>query len=126
MKDYMTYNGNQGIFTYTYQNARKDDCPSCQKIKSVHLDVSSEETLEDLIKRIPETKLHKTKINKPLGKKFSVMGSQNYYTSSVESLEKALRGNLTKKLGELFDDDEDIEISSEGWNQSFPFIVKLK
>jgi len=54
------------------------------------------------------------------------MGSQNYYTSSVESLEKALRGNLTKKLGELFDDDEDIEISSEGWNQSFPFIVKLK
>lgn len=126
MKDYMTYNGNQGIFTYTYQNARKDDCPSCQKIKSVHLEVSKEETLLDLLKRLPETKLHKSKINKELGKDFSVMGYKNYYTSAIENLEKALRGNLDKKLGELFEDDEEIEISSPGWNQSFPFIVKFK
>jgi NEDD8-activating enzyme E1 len=125
MDDYMFYNGNEGIFSYTYKNARLDDCQHCCTIVPAVLAVDPKETLQDLIQRIPEVKVVKHHIGKPLGTSYSLVeGKTQHYNSMVPALEKATKGNLTKTLQELgIVTGDELLFTSEGWTKQYPFVV---
>jgi ubiquitin-activating enzyme E1 C len=125
MKDYMFYNGNEGIFTYTYENERKPSCPVCRSLRAMKFVCDKSETLGDLVHRIPNSKLFKLHLGDAvLGDSYSVMGEKNFYNSDVPNLEKVLRPNLSKKLEELgIEHGDELTILSKGWSQSFPIIV---
>jgi len=125
MDDYMFYNGNEGIFSYTYKNERLEDCSSCSSIVPSALSVDPKETLGDLIKRIPEIKVVKHKIGKPLGSSCSISeGGKQHYNSMISALENATKGNLLKTLPELgIETGDELLFASEGWQKHYPFVV---
>ena len=51
----MMYVGDQGVYTYTFELQRKDDCPVCGGA-TVKVDVNKMETLEALIEQLVERK----------------------------------------------------------------------
>jgi len=124
LDDYMFYNGNEGIYTYTYKNLRKNNCSVCRCVKIAPFKCSKEEILEDFVKRIPQSKLHKAYIDAPLGDKFSIYANgKTLYNSFMKNMEETTRPNLKKKLGEILETGDDMSVTGDGWNQVFPFIV---
>jgi ubiquitin-activating enzyme E1 C len=51
--NYMMYSGDEGIYTYTFEHLRKDDCPVCGNLPK-KLDVNPNITLGDLIEILAE------------------------------------------------------------------------
>jgi len=94
MKDYMMYNGNEGIFTYTYQNERKSKCKVCQAFNPTIIKCKRDETLEDVLKKIPQNNIFQKIINKEVENPF-VIGDRAYYSYKFHNLETQ---NLKKKL----------------------------
>jgi hypothetical protein len=70
MKDYMMYNGNEGIFTYTYQNERKSKCSVCQQPYPSVIKCDRKETLSDLLQKVPKNKYFKKNINQSIEEPF--------------------------------------------------------
>jgi len=93
LDDYMFYNGNEGIYTYTYKNLRKDNCSVCRSVKIAKFKCSKEEKLCDFIKRIPESKIHKYYINAPLGEKLMVNSGKIVLCNTILKMYE----ELTKK-----------------------------
>jgi ubiquitin-activating enzyme E1 C len=46
--NYMMYSGDEGVYTYTFEHKKKDDCPVCGTLAK-KLDVDANSTLRDLI-----------------------------------------------------------------------------
>jgi ubiquitin-activating enzyme E1 C len=46
--NYMMYSGDEGVYTYTFEHMKKDDCPVCGTLAK-KLDVDPDSTLGDLI-----------------------------------------------------------------------------
>jgi len=46
--NYMMYSGDEGVYTYTFEHMKKDDCPVCGTLAK-RLDVDPNSTLRDLI-----------------------------------------------------------------------------
>ena len=51
--NYMMYTGDDGIYTYTFEYAKKDDCPVCGNLAK-NLEVDPDSTLQDLIDSLAE------------------------------------------------------------------------
>jgi ubiquitin-activating enzyme E1 C len=51
--NYMMYSGDEGIYTYTFEHMKKDDCPVCGNIAK-KLDVDPQMTLSELIESLAE------------------------------------------------------------------------
>ena len=116
--NYMTYSGNEGIYTYTFKYDKKDDCPVCGNIAR-KLDIDPNLTLQEFIESLaarPEAQLKKPSIRSE---------ARTLYMRSPESLELKTRENLTRKMGELVDNGEEILITDDSL-RSVNFKYKLK
>lgn len=127
--NYMLYNGNESLYSYTWRTDRKDDCPHCRTIKPFGFKVSKNKTLKELINSVRETKIFKIHIgeDKPLGKVNVFNSEKNFFMSYPENLAKVLEKNWEKTLEQLgIEDEDDIIVKSDLWPTELVFWVSYK
>jgi ubiquitin-activating enzyme E1 C len=116
--NYMMYSGDEGIYTYTFEHIKKDDCPVCGTLAK-DLQVPRDMTLSELIESFtvrPEAQLKKPSI---------ATGSKTLYFQGPPSLELATRPNLDKKLGELVEEGEELAVTDPAFTISFRYKVQF-
>lgn len=116
LSNYMTYSGDDGIYTYKFEYERKLDCPVCGNLpKSVYMD--SKATLGDFIESLgerPEAQLKKPTLRTE---------SKSLYSQFPPSLEEQTRPNLEKALEDLLSDGEEIAVSDPAFAIAFRFKI---
>jgi ubiquitin-activating enzyme E1 C len=114
LNNYMMYTGDDGVYTYTFEHERKEDCPVCGNLAR-DLKVNSNMTLEEFIAGFAERA--ESQLKKP-----SIRTEQtSLYMQSPPSLEEQTRPNLSKKLNELVTDGEEIAVSDPAFQISFKY-----
>ncbi|KAF2400398.1 hypothetical protein EJ06DRAFT_582243 [Trichodelitschia bisporula] len=117
--NYMMYSGDSGVYTYTFEHMKKEDCPVCGDLpKTLHLYPNStlQELLDSFAER-PEAQLKKPTIRTQ---------STSLYYQSPASLEEKTRPNLVKKLSELVGDGEELAVTDPAFQVTFRFKVAFK
>ncbi|XP_055911280.1 nedd8-activating enzyme E1 catalytic subunit [Eupeodes corollae] len=100
MKNYMVFNDLAGIYTFTYEAEKNDNCLSCSNVpQKVLVDDPNTTTLEDFIKMLCESPTYQMK--NPGITAFIDGKNKTLYMSTVKSIEERTRGNLTQSLSEL-------------------------
>lgn len=111
--NYMQYTGDAGVYTFTFEHQKKDDCPVCGNLpKDITLD--PEQTLQDFVDSLaarPEAQLKRPSLKTE---------EKSLYFSSPASLEEQTRPNLQRKLKDLLSDGEQLAIS----DPSFPIVFR--
>lgn len=113
MNNYMMYNGNLGVYTYTYENTRRPDCPVCGAPSPVHLSAHSIDTLSDFLEQVaahPELRSRNPFIRTATGR--------TLYASAPLPLQRATSGNLDKSLSELLSSGEELSLA----DKNLPFV----
>lgn len=114
LNNYMMYSGDEGVYTYTFENERKPDCPVCGNLAKA-INVNPEMTLQDFLDNLgerPEAQLKKPSIRS---------GSGTLYMRFPQSLEVQTRHNLGKKLKDLVSNGEEVGVSDPAFSISFKF-----
>lgn len=114
LNNYMMYTGDEGVYTYTFENERKPDCPVCGNLaKSLHVNpaMTLQEFLESLGER-PEAQLKKPSVRSE---------TSTLYMRFPQSLEEQTRPNLSKKLEDLVTNGEEVGVSDPSFQISFRF-----
>lgn len=97
MDNYMMYNGNQGIYTFTYKNEKRPDCPVCGTPAPHRMTVAANSTLADFVDAVatdPELRSRHPLLRTGEGK--------TLYAASPAPLQKATAGNLVKPMSCFF------------------------
>mmetsp|Transcript_6948 Transcript_6948/g.14398 ORF Transcript_6948/g.14398 Transcript_6948/m.14398 type:complete len:455 (-) Transcript_6948:1911-3275(-) len=97
MQTYMMYNGQQGIYTYTYENERATDCPVCGVPQPRRIHHLGKDKLSDLILSLEE--LADIRSKKPCLRNSQT--KEPLYFSTPPQLEEATRANLDRTLADL-------------------------
>ncbi|GJQ82570.1 hypothetical protein Trydic_g13023 [Trypoxylus dichotomus] len=100
MNNYMVFNDVDGIYTYTYEAEKKDNCLACSQIPyTIPIKDPSKYKLKDLIELLCESASFQMK-NPGLT---TVIDGKNktLYMSTIKSIEERTRENLTKSLLDL-------------------------
>uniref|UniRef100_T2M8Z7 NEDD8-activating enzyme E1 catalytic subunit n=1 Tax=Hydra vulgaris TaxID=6087 RepID=T2M8Z7_HYDVU len=98
INNYINFNDGQGVYTYTFEAEKKDDCSACSH-KPIPLSVDINTNLQNMItllKQHPRFQLLSPSITSWVEGK-----NKTLYISNIESLEQATRQNLSKTLLEL-------------------------
>eukprot|EP00871_Galdieria_phlegrea_P002978 jgi/Galph1/3681/GphlegSOOS_G2351.1 len=102
LNNYMMFNGEFGIYTYSFENERRKDCPACGRPEPKKICVSPKWTLADLIEVLRED--NELQIKHPSLKTVS----RALYYSSPPSLEQATREALSQCLDILVEEGEEV------------------
>lgn len=116
--NYMQYTGDAGVYTFTFEHEKKDDCPVCGNLPK-DLSLDRQQTLEELVGSFaerPESQLKKPSLR---------TGQKSLYFSVPASLEEQTRPNLKRKLGELLDDGEEMAVTDPAFAISFRYKVRF-
>ncbi|XP_031565141.1 NEDD8-activating enzyme E1 catalytic subunit-like [Actinia tenebrosa] len=98
LNNYMVFNDTQGLYTYTFEAEKKDDCAACSQRPQV-LAFSENTTLKDVVNFLCEDSKYQMKAP---GITTMIDGkNKTLYMQSVKSIEERIRGNLSKTLQEL-------------------------
>ncbi|KDR23046.1 NEDD8-activating enzyme E1 catalytic subunit, partial [Zootermopsis nevadensis] len=99
LDNYMVFNDADGVYTYTYQAERKEDCLACSQVPKT-LEISGPEAkLQDIITVLCESQ--KFQMKSP-GLTANIDGkNRTLYMPTVTSIEEKTRVNLKKSLTEL-------------------------
>ena len=114
LTNYMMYSGDEGVYTYTFENEKKDDCPVCGNMAR-DLPVNPEITLQEFLENLgdrPEAQLKKPSIRS---------GTGTLYMRFPQSLEEQTRPNLDKKLKDLVGDGDEVGVSDPAFQISFRY-----
>ncbi|KAI4140536.1 MAG: hypothetical protein L6R39_005758 [Caloplaca ligustica] len=114
LSNYMMYTGDDSIYTYTFEHEQKPDCPVCGNLAKTIV-VNPKHTLQGFIDSLgerPEAQLKKPTLRTE---------SKSLYFQSPPSLEEQTRPNLSKTLGELLSDGEEIGVSDPAFTIDFKF-----
>eukprot|EP00794_Sanderia_malayensis_P018927 gene18927-20831_t len=105
MNNYMIFNDTTGIYTYTFETERKDDCPACSQ-KPFSISMSPDSKLQELIDYLSENA--RTQMRAPGITTMTNGKNKTLYMQNIPSIEQATRINLSKTLQELglFDGQE--------------------
>ncbi|KAJ3109306.1 hypothetical protein HDU97_007800 [Phlyctochytrium planicorne] len=106
VNNYMMYVGDQGVYTYTFELQKKEDCQVCGS-GSLKLSLSPKLTLQELIDLL----LDKREIQ--LKKPSLRHDNASLYMQAPPALEKATRPNLEKTLGDLIRKTKGIDVADE-------------
>ena len=118
LSNYMMYTGDAGVYTYTFEHQKKDDCPVCGNLPRP-IDIDREMTLEAFIAGLAERA--EVQLKKPtIG-----TGARSLYYQSPASLEEQTRPNLAKKMGELMEEGEELAVSDPAFQITFRFIPQF-
>ncbi|GLB34857.1 putative E2_bind [Lyophyllum shimeji] len=115
LNNYFMLIGTEGIYSYTFEHEKREDCPVCGG-ESLELSVSSDLTVEQLIELLVEKQ--DIQIKKP---SLSTPTSQ-IYLQAPPQLEEATRPNLTKKVSELVPPDGEVTVTAS----TLPFSLSLR
>ncbi|KAK0551098.1 NEDD8 activating enzyme [Tilletia horrida] len=118
LNNYMMYTGNEGVYTYTFEHEKRPDCPVCGG-ESRDVVVGRDWPLQRLIDMLLE--LQDLQIKSP-SLSNTTKGSKPLYFRAPPPLEEATRPNLEKPLGELLDEDDEIEVT----DARLPFQLSLR
>lgn len=98
MNNYTIFNDSQGVYTYTFEAEKKEDCPACS-MKPINFEVQLNTTLENFIELLKED--DQLQLKSP-GLTATIDGrNKTLYIPNVASLEQRTRENLSKTLDEL-------------------------
>ena len=128
MNNYYMYIGtslNKGIYTSTYELKKKIGCPVCDPTE-VKLSITNKnETLNEFIGRLKA--MPDLQLEKPSIRKFdSNTGSSfNLFMQAPPPLRKATEANLTKKMTELVDDGDVLNITDPVFPRDKTLEVKI-
>ena len=114
LNNYMMYSGDEGVYTYTFENEKKTDCPVCGNLAknvSVNPEATLQEFLDTLAER-PEAQLKKPSIRSATG---------TLYMRFPRSLEEQTRPNLEKKMKDLVSDGDEVGVSDPSLQIAFKF-----
>ncbi|KAJ3015952.1 hypothetical protein HKX48_004291 [Thoreauomyces humboldtii] len=106
MSNYMMYVGDQGVYTYTFELQKKEDCPVCGGV-SIKIEIHPSATLQDLIDLLMERK--DTQLKKPSLR----TESTSLYMQAPRMLEEATRPNLVRTIADLLSDGEQVTVTDE-------------
>ncbi|KAG6874236.1 hypothetical protein C0995_003782 [Termitomyces sp. Mi166 len=115
LNNYFMLIGTDGVYSYTFEHERRDDCPVCGG-ESLELIISSELTVEQLIEMLVEKQ--DIQIKKP---SLSTSTTQ-IYLQAPPQLEEATRPNLTKKVSELIPNEGEVTVTAS----TLPFSLSLR
>lgn len=98
LQNYMVFNDSEGIYTYSYEAEKKEDCLACSQ-KSRDVKISGDAQLQELIDMLVQDVSFQMKAP---GLTTSLNGkNKTLYISTVTSIEEVTRPNLKKSLTEL-------------------------
>jgi len=118
-ENYMMYTGDEGVYTYTFEHQKKDDCPVCGNLAR-HMEVKGKWTLAEFIESLkerPEAQLKNPSIT---------TGSASLYFTSPAALEEQTRPNLKRKLDEMVSDGEEVNITDPAFTTAFKFKLSFR
>ncbi|KAJ3176182.1 hypothetical protein HDU87_005397 [Geranomyces variabilis] len=118
MSNYMMYVGEQGVYTYTFELQKKDDCPVCGAV-AIKIDVPANSTLQDLIDLLMERK--DIRLKAPSLR----TGSGSLYMQAPRALRDATAPNLVKPLRELLEDGGEITVTDQALPISMNVTVRF-
>ena len=117
LNTYFMYMGSEGLYTSTFEYARKGDCLVCSdELNAKKMSVSKDMLLKDFIQLLADLPEYQFKKPSLRGRKAGQPVS--LYCFSPKSLEEQTRPNLERCLHELHDNDEIISITD-------PSLVKI-
>lgn len=102
LQNYMVFNDTDGVYTYTFECERKEDCFSCST-RPVSVAFSSDAKLKDLYDHLVENQTFSMKSPSLT----TVVDGRNktLYMPTLEAMKKVTEANLSKTLHELGIDD---------------------
>ena len=121
LSNYMMYTGDSeaGLYTYTFEAEKKDDCPVCGQLAQ-DIIVDPEMKLEDFLASLAERA--EAQLKKP-----SIRTEEkSLYMRFPPQLEERTRPNLEKKLRELVADGEEVGVSDPAFTISFKYRLLFK
>lgn len=98
MNNYTIFNDAHGVYTYTFEAEKKDDCPACSS-KPVDVSLKNDSTLEDLLQHLKDSP--RLQLKSPGATTILDGKNKTLYIPNIPSLEEATRENLPKTLQEL-------------------------
>lgn len=114
--NYMQYTGDAGVYTFTFEHQKKDDCPVCGNLPK-DLSVNPEQTLEELVE------IFATRPDSQLKKPTLTTSDKSLYFSSPPSLEEQTRHNLKRKIKDLLNDGDELAVADPAYTITFRYTV---
>ncbi|PRP78028.1 hypothetical protein PROFUN_14728 [Planoprotostelium fungivorum] len=104
LNNYMMYIGGEGIYTHTFEYEKKENCLVCGTSQSVY-SVSGDIKLEEFIEMLGGD------VNYQLKKPSIRCNNKNVFMQAPKALLEATTPNLSKKLNELFQSGDTLDIT---------------
>jgi len=115
LNNYLMFTGDEGVYAYTFEHEKRPDCPVCGG-ESREFVVERDWPLQRVVDKLLE--LQDLQIKRP-----SLSGPKGpLYFRAPPPLEEATRPNLDKRLGELLEEEDEIEVT----DASLPFQLTLR
>ncbi|PPQ77517.1 hypothetical protein CVT25_011313 [Psilocybe cyanescens] len=115
LNNYFMLIGTDGVYSYTFEHEKRDDCPVCGG-EALEMTMSSETTVEQLIEILVEKQdiqIKKPSLSTP---------TKQIYLQAPPQLEKATRPNLEKKVSELVPSGGEVTVTAT----TLPFSLSLR
>jgi ubiquitin-activating enzyme E1 C len=104
LNTYFMYNGTTGVYSHTFEYAKKEGCPVCNPATQI-VTANAEDTLQTLIDALvkdPALQLAKPSLAKP---------GVSLFMQNPAALREATAPNLEKKLKDLLKDGDEITVT---------------
>ncbi|KAK2142311.1 hypothetical protein LSH36_971g00031 [Paralvinella palmiformis] len=123
LNNYVNFNDTEGIYTYTFEAEKKDNCAACSQIPQ-HLTFSEDDKLQDVVDHLKESAIYQLKspgiITTIDGK------NKTLFMSTVKCIEDATKSNLKKSLKELgLENGQEIYVADPTTPNSLLFRLQL-
>lgn len=115
LNNYFMLIGTDGIYSYTFEYEKRDDCPVCGG-EALEMTINEGSTVEELIELLVEKQ--DIQIKKP---SLSTQTKQ-IYLQAPPQLEEATRPNLAKKVSELVPPGGEVTVTAS----TLPFSLSLR
>ncbi|KAJ5522831.1 hypothetical protein N7513_007025 [Penicillium frequentans] len=119
LDNYMMYAGEEGVYTYTFEAEKKEDCPVCGNLAR-KMDVDANMTLGEFIESLGE------KAEAQLKKPSLRTEERTLYQRFPPQLEEHTRPNLRLKLGELVENGQEVAVSDPAYTIDFRYRLHFK
>lgn len=119
----MVFNDNAGIYTYTYEAEKKEDCLACSRVPQT-LKFTHDSKLQEIIDYLINA--DKYQMKSP-GITTTFEGkNRTLYIQSIPSIEERTRANLKKSLKELgLNNEQELIVADETSPNSLIFKLQL-
>ncbi|KAJ5650752.1 uncharacterized protein N7484_004475 [Penicillium longicatenatum] len=119
LDNYMMYAGEEGVYTYTFEAEKKEDCPVCGNLAR-KMDVDANMTLGEFIESLGE------KAEAQLKKPSLRTEERTLYQRFPPQLEEHTRPNLRLKLCELVENGQEVAVSDPAYTIDFRYRLHFK